>query len=86
MGSTAVAVVLHTDEKSSKSSLITANIGDSRAVLSRRGRAVDLTKVKCQSILKKHAVLFVMHLMVNQLLLLRITNQIIPRSLNVSRS
>lgn len=54
MGSTAVVVVLHTDETpevkaanggKAKMSIFSANVGDSRAVLSRRGRAVDLTEV-----------------------------------------
>jgi serine/threonine protein phosphatase PrpC len=44
-GSTAVAVVIHHCPKESKTSIITANVGDSRAVLSRRGKAVDLTQV-----------------------------------------
>eukprot|EP00953_Heterococcus_sp_UTEX-ZZ885_P024940 13593-Heterococcus_DN1.PRE.3 len=43
-GSTAVAVVIHHCPKESKTSIITANVGDSRAVLSRRGKAVDLTQ------------------------------------------
>ncbi|CAM9532733.1 unnamed protein product, partial [Phaeothamnion confervicola] len=43
-GSTAVAMVLHRDGQGRRS-IITANVGDSRAVLSRRGRAVDLTQV-----------------------------------------
>lgn len=42
-GSTAVAVVLHENEKGNRT-LLSANIGDSRAVLSRQGSAVDLTR------------------------------------------
>jgi protein phosphatase len=42
-GSTAVAVVLHVGEDGRRT-LLSANIGDSRAVLSRRGQAVDLTR------------------------------------------
>jgi len=41
-GSTAVAVVLHESEDGHRT-LLSANVGDSRAVLSRKGRAVDLT-------------------------------------------
>lgn len=55
MGSTAVVVVVHSDETpeakaanggKAKLSIISANVGDSRAVLSRRGKAVDLTEVR----------------------------------------
>ncbi len=55
MGSTAVVVVLHSDETpaaraanggKARMSIISANVGDSRAVLSRRGKAVDLTEVR----------------------------------------
>ncbi|CAM9311093.1 unnamed protein product [Discosporangium mesarthrocarpum] len=42
-GSTAVAVVIHVDGQG-KGSIISANVGDSRAVLSRRGEALDLTE------------------------------------------
>ena len=42
-GSTAVAVVLH-EAGDGQRTLISANIGDSRGVLSRGGRAVDLTR------------------------------------------
>ena len=42
-GSTAVAVMLHESENGNRT-LISANIGDSRAVLSRRGRAISLTR------------------------------------------
>ncbi|KAL7496778.1 hypothetical protein ACHAWT_004953 [Skeletonema menzelii] len=42
-GSTAVAVVLH-EASDDQRTLISANIGDSRGVLSRGGRAVDLTR------------------------------------------
>ncbi|CAM9621520.1 unnamed protein product, partial [Chrysoparadoxa australica] len=41
-GSTSVVVVVHGDSSGNKS-IISSNVGDSRAVLSRRGRAVDLT-------------------------------------------
>lgn len=42
-GSTCVAVLVHTGEDG-KRTLISANIGDSRAILSRGGKAVDLTR------------------------------------------
>lgn len=42
-GSTAVAVVVHEGEDGSRT-LLSANIGDSRAVLSRGRRAIDLTR------------------------------------------
>ena len=42
-GSTAVAVLLH-EASDGQRTLISANIGDSRGVLSRGGRAVDLTR------------------------------------------
>jgi serine/threonine protein phosphatase PrpC len=41
-GSTAVAVYMH--ECNGQRTLLSANVGDSRAVLSRHGRAVDLTR------------------------------------------
>jgi len=41
--STAVAIMLHESENGSRT-LILANIGDSRAVLSRRGKAINLTR------------------------------------------
>lgn len=43
-GSTALAVKLHKHVSSPKTVLIAANVGDSRAVLCRGGKAVDLTK------------------------------------------
>lgn len=43
-GSTAVAVYLHEDSQTSERTIISANVGDSRAVLSRRFNAVDLTR------------------------------------------
>jgi len=43
-GSTAVAVKLHKIASSKKTVLISANVGDSRAVLCRSGKAIDLTK------------------------------------------
>lgn len=43
MGSTAVVVVLQWNEEEKRTNLISANIGDSRAVLSRKGKAVELT-------------------------------------------
>lgn len=43
-GSTAVAVMVHQDEEQGNRTLISANLGDSRAILSRRGVAVDLTR------------------------------------------
>jgi protein phosphatase len=42
-GSTAVAVVVNESEDGHRT-LLSANVGDSRAILSRRGRAVDLTR------------------------------------------
>jgi serine/threonine protein phosphatase PrpC len=42
-GSCAVAVIIHTDEVSGVDTIISANIGDSRAILSRAKRAIDLT-------------------------------------------
>jgi serine/threonine protein phosphatase PrpC len=42
-GSTAVAVVLHESQDGHRT-LLSANVGDSRAILSRHGKAVDLTK------------------------------------------
>lgn len=42
-GSTAVAVVVHEGEDGHRT-LLSANVGDSRAILSRRGRSVDLTR------------------------------------------
>lgn len=43
VGSTAVAVVIH-ENPGGYRTLISANVGDSRAILSRNGKAVDLTK------------------------------------------
>ena len=44
-GSTALAVVIHEENTINESRFITvANVGDSRAVLSRNGKAIDLTK------------------------------------------
>jgi|AntRauTorckE5430_2_1112549.scaffolds.fasta_scaffold01844_7 serine/threonine protein phosphatase PrpC len=43
-GSTAVAVYVHEDEETKDRTIISANIGDSRAVLARGHRAVDLTR------------------------------------------
>lgn len=43
-GSTAVAVYVHEDEKTKERTIISANVGDSRAVLSRGSVAVDLTR------------------------------------------
>jgi serine/threonine protein phosphatase PrpC len=42
-GSTAVVVLVHQDEDGERT-LVSANVGDSRAILSRSGKAVDLTK------------------------------------------
>jgi len=42
-GSTAVAVSVHEDADGTRT-LLSANVGDSRAILSRRGRAIDLTR------------------------------------------
>lgn len=43
-GSTAVAVYVHEDEQTKEKTIISANVGDSRAVLSRGSVAVDLTR------------------------------------------
>eukprot|EP01083_Nonionella_stella_P092613 259299_1 len=43
-GSTAVAVYVHEDEQTKERTIISANVGDSRAVLSRGSVAVDLTR------------------------------------------
>jgi len=42
-GSTAVAVMLH-DSDTGHRTVLSANVGDSRAILSRRGHAIDLTR------------------------------------------
>jgi serine/threonine protein phosphatase PrpC len=42
-GSTAVAVVVHEGDDGHRT-LMSANVGDSRAILSRKGKAVDLTR------------------------------------------
>jgi serine/threonine protein phosphatase PrpC len=42
-GSTAVAVLMHESDEGHRT-LISANVGDSRAILSRRGKAIDLTR------------------------------------------
>lgn len=42
-GSTAVAVAMHHAEDGSRT-LVSANVGDSRAILCRKGKAVDLTR------------------------------------------
>jgi serine/threonine protein phosphatase PrpC len=42
-GSTAVAVTVHEGENGSRT-LVSANVGDSRAILCRKGAAVDLTR------------------------------------------
>lgn len=43
-GSTAVAVFIHEDPESKNCTIISANVGDSRAVLSREKKAIDLTR------------------------------------------
>lgn len=45
-GSTACAVVIHENISNGTRSIISANVGDSRAILSRNGAAIELTKVK----------------------------------------
>lgn len=42
-GSTAVVCYMHDDEESGEVTIVSANVGDSRAVLSRGGKAKDLT-------------------------------------------
>ena len=42
-GSTAVAVILHESDDGTRT-LLSANVGDSRAILSRKGKAVELTR------------------------------------------
>ena len=34
---------MHSDEKTGETTIVSANVGDSRAVLSRQGKAKDLT-------------------------------------------
>ena len=43
-GSTALAVWLHEDLQSNRRTLVSANLGDSRAILSRNGQAIDMTR------------------------------------------
>lgn len=43
-GSTALAVAIHENVSNGTRSIVSANVGDSRAVLSRRGTAMDLTR------------------------------------------
>jgi len=43
-GSTAVAVYVHEDSKTNDRTIVSANIGDSRAILSRGSKGVDLTR------------------------------------------
>lgn len=43
-GSTAVAVLLHESAESGHRTLLSANVGDSRAILSRNGKAISLTR------------------------------------------
>jgi len=43
-GSTAVAVYVHEDEVTKERTIVSANVGDSRAVLARGSRAVSLTR------------------------------------------
>jgi serine/threonine protein phosphatase PrpC len=43
-GSTAVAVYVHQDSQTQERTIVSANIGDSRAILSRGGVAMDLTR------------------------------------------
>ena len=45
VGSTACAVVIHENTTTGKRSIISANLGDSRAILSSNGTAIDLTEV-----------------------------------------
>ena len=54
-GSTCVAVLVHTAEDGSRT-LLSANVGDSRAVLSRGGKAVDLTKPQNPEELRKYKI------------------------------
>lgn len=43
-GSTAVAVYVHEDKETTERTIVSANVGDSRAVLSHRSKAIDLTR------------------------------------------
>jgi len=43
-GSTAVTVTIHEEERDGSRTILSANVGDSRAVLCRNGKAVDLTR------------------------------------------
>jgi len=43
-GSTAVAIYLHEDIITNQRTILSANVGDSRAILSRRKKAIDLTR------------------------------------------
>jgi len=43
-GSTALVVLLHEDLQSNRRTLVSANLGDSRAILSQNGQAIDMTR------------------------------------------
>jgi hypothetical protein len=54
IGSTACAVVIDQNNLSGIRSIVSANLGDSRAILNRNGTAIDLTEVKQYLLLLFH--------------------------------
>lgn len=53
-GSTACAVVIDENTSNGTRSIVSANVGDSRAILSRNGTAIELTQVK-----KRHSIVVI---------------------------